>query len=461
MNRLLDDQLRLLGLNPDEPPSDRDAWSALLDCVGAYYDDVDRNRYVVGRSPEISSREMQETNEQVRDLAVREAERSEKIARHNFHELPVPAWFEDVRKVVARLDDLRASGVEDLTEYLGTHPEALFDLVERVEIIDFNPAASELVGATPGDPLGRLDTSGLGAGSAESWQRPFEAIWDGSGRVEFEFSGHRFDGTPFSAILHWSVAEIDGVFDFSRVMVVIIDITDRIAAEQELRRLVFAKDEFLASVSHELRTPLTTVVGYAELLLGDEVDPEEQRLMLATIVDQAVDLANLVEDILAGARADVGQLGVESSDVDLGGIIEGSLRSFPEVVRVGETDEPLIAIADGARVRQILRNLFTNAQKYGGSRIAIRLMVLDAHTLEISVCDDGPPVEAGLSGRVFERYFREQGDVGRTASVGIGLSISQDLARRMGGDLSYRHDGEWSEFVLTLPRAEQSADTAA
>ncbi len=452
MNRVLARQLLRLGLSPDEVPTDPRVWGALLERIDTSYDDADRARRVLERSLEVSSREMQDFNENVRDLARREVERTQQISQHNFNELPVAAWLEDFRGAVARIEDLRASGVEDLTGYLATHAEALRDLVGRVEVLDCNPAVSELVGVDREELLGTVDASSLGADSLGSWQRQFEAIWDGSGRVEVEFTGQRFSGSPFSAILHWSVAQIDGVFDFSRVMVVVIDITDRKAAEEKMRQLVLAKDEFLASVSHELRTPLTSVLGYAEVLMDDGIEPDERHSMLSTIAAQAADLSDLVEDLLVGARADVGQLEVDSAPIEIGAVIDGCLVAFPGIERVGRSDGQLVALADGGRVRQILRNLLTNAERYGGPRIAIHSVAAGPETVEISVRDSGPPVEAGLTGEVFDRYFREHVDQSRTGAVGIGLTISRDLARLMGGDLTYRHDGEWSEFVLTLLR---------
>ena len=79
-------------------------------------------------------------------------------------------------------------------------------------------------------------------------------IWKGESYVTFEFTGQRLDGSRFPAVLHWSASRIQGSTT-TRVMVVVIDITDRIAAEERMRQLVKSKDEFLATVSHELRTP--------------------------------------------------------------------------------------------------------------------------------------------------------------------------------------------------------------
>lgn len=454
MNRVLRRQLRRLGLTASEPPADAAAWSAFLERVGASYDDADRSRYVLERSMDISSREMAELNAEIVALSERAIHRQDQFARHNFNELPVAAWLESFQRVVDRLEDLRGDGVSDLAAYLEERPEALVDLIGRVEVIDCNPAVSALVGADRETLLGPVDASRVGIDSLISWQRQFEAIWDGVGRVEVEFAGQRFDGSGFSAILQWSAAEIDGALDYSRVMVVVIDITERIAVEEKMRRLIVSKDEFLASVSHELRTPLTSVLGYARVLCDEGIDPDERRAMVATIADQAHDLSNIVEDLLAGARGDRGQLDVRPTPFEVGDLVERSTAAFPEVEIVRMGGDGPVAVGDPARVRQILRNLLTNAARYGGREVAVRIAETDGGAIEIAVGDSGPPLEPEVAEQVFERYYRQRGELGRPGSVGLGLTISRELARQMGGDITYRHDGQWSEFVLTLPRHE-------
>lgn len=448
MNRVLARQLRRLGLSESDPPADPADWSALLDAVEAAYGDGDRARYLLERSLEISTREMQELTEEISALS----EHREKLAKHNFNELPVAAWLEDFRSVVERLEELRGQGVEDLHSHLEANPDELRSLVERVVVLDVNPAVSELVGAARPDLLGSVPAGDIGEESLRSWERQFQALWDGEGRVEVEFTGERVDGSEFAAYLQWSVAHIAGDFDYSRVMVVVIDISDRIAAEERMREMVKAKDEFLASVSHELRTPLTSVVGYADLL-GTLLDgPDDVREMIDTIASQASDLANIVEDLLVGARAELGQLKVESQPLDLPPIVDSVVVAYPQVAWEGAPDGLPKAAGDSARVRQILRNLITNAERYGGPDVRITMGSVDGNVL-VAVCDDGSPLPHNVQDRIFDRYYREKRVAGRPGSVGIGLTISRDLARMMGGDLTYSHDGATARFELTLPVA--------
>jgi signal transduction histidine kinase len=80
--------------------------------------------------------------------------------------------------------------------------------------------------------------------------------------------------------------------------------------------------------------------------------------------------------------------------------------------------------------------------------------------IRLAVCDDGPPISGDVATQMFDRYYRTRNASGRPGSVGIGLTISRDLARMMHGDLTYRHDGTWSRFELTLPVAPAAVAAA-
>jgi signal transduction histidine kinase len=323
-----------------------------------------------------------------------------------------------------------------------------------VDVIGCNQAAAELWRVPERQLLlGEVNPhSPINASAAEAWRRQFEAIWLGETDIRFEYEAVRSDGAPYAGLCQWTAPVIGGKVDYSAVLVVIIDITDRIAAEDRMRQLVVSKDEFLASVSHELRTPLTSVLGYADLLRREEVDADEHLVILGTIADQANDLANIVEDLLVGARAELGQLVVNRMEVDVVDEVGRLVAALPghDQIAFEVSGASPTALGDAVRIRQVMRNLLSNAERYGGSKVAIRV-VSDDDRVRIAVCDDGPPLDAETATRVFERYYRHRGEVGQPGSVGIGLTISRDLARLMGGDLTYRHENGWAVFELSLP----------
>jgi PAS domain S-box-containing protein len=236
---------------------------------------------------------------------------------------------------------------------------------------------------------------------------------------------------------------------------------DRADARSRLEALVRSKDEFIASVSHELRTPLTVIAGMAHELqdrLGT-FSPDEVAELIGLVVDQSLDMRNLIEDLLVAARADIGRLAVHPVNMDLLEAVEAVLAALsPAAVHDVVADMvPTMASADPTRVRQIIRNLVTNAVRYGGPRVTIESGG-DAATVFVRVRDDGPGVPAGLRERIFDPYESAHDPAGQPGSVGLGLTVSRKLARLMGGDLTYCYEEATSVFELRLPAAPTEPD---
>lgn len=180
-----------------------------------------------------------------------------------------------------------------------------------------------------------------------------------------------------TAELRTSEARIVTIPGSEETMVVVRDITERKAHEKRLRDLIRSRDEFIASISHELRTPLTAVMGFAELLRDTESDisPAEQEEMIQLITEQASDISNTVENLVVAAQAEIDTLQVARVPVDLRAqlaqVIEASREASAHQIRI--VGGPLSALGDPARIRQVLRNLMTNAFRYGGKRIEVQM----------------------------------------------------------------------------------------
>jgi two-component system sensor histidine kinase ChiS len=240
----------------------------------------------------------------------------------------------------------------------------------------------------------------------------------------------------------------------------VVDLSDRIRAEHALQELVRSKDEFVASVSHELRTPLTVVHGLAMELRDhwSSFSADEAEDLVSMVVDQSGEIANLVEDLLVSARTEAGSLSIQLEHVDVREQIERVLESVGDrfAEHLTQAAESLIVTADPTRFRQIIRNLVTNADRYGGENLQIVSMVVDGMGV-IRVIDDGAGVAIDHIDRVFEPYARAHDGPGQPAAVGLGLTVSRKLARLMGGDLTYRYEADRSVFELTIPTAEVAA----
>lgn len=233
------------------------------------------------------------------------------------------------------------------------------------------------------------------------------------------------------------------------------------SVRDRLEKLVRSKDEFLGSVSHELRTPLASVLGFASELRDnfELFDPEEREQFVALIAEQGEDMAHIIEDLLVAARADSDGLVVRSVPTDISHSVDSVLKQVSGVVTEVEVDAGLEALADPGRLRQILRNLVVNARRYGGAEVSIDVGERSGE-VAIRVRDNGTGLPRSEWESIFEPYTRSHHREGQPASVGLGLTVSRILARRMGGDLSYRHEGGLSVFELTL-RSSQGDLSAA
>jgi PAS domain S-box-containing protein len=245
-----------------------------------------------------------------------------------------------------------------------------------------------------------------------------------------------------AAELRHKAAELEGVNEQLR--------ETRRLLEEELE----SRGRQVASLSHELRNPLSALLGFAEVLTDDriELDDEERDQMIQTISQEGQDVLHLVEDLLATARADAGELAVTSVSVNLRAQAAQVLESLdPQSVSgVSLRGDSVRAIGDPTRVRQILRNLVSNALRYGGDEVEI-VVATEGNAAIVTVSDDGPAIPPSDVERIFEPYQRAATARVSTASVGLGLSVSRQLARLMGGSLVYHHDHGRSSFRLALP----------
>ncbi len=232
------------------------------------------------------------------------------------------------------------------------------------------------------------------------------------------------------------------------------------AAQAQLEELIEAKDRFLASVSHELRTPLTSVFGFSAILAQEwpTMSGEEIEELAGAIEEQSAEAAHLIEDLLVAARADLKGLQLHLESFPLGEQAEAVTMSIPAAYdrHIEVDDDGAHVYADPVRVRQIVRNLIANAVRYGGPSVCVRVRG-ERGVASIDVIDDGPGIPESEIERIFQPYYSLDDERSKPGSVGVGLSVSRQLAALMDGDLTYRQDGEGCVFSLTLPLASRAA----
>ncbi|WP_087754863.1 response regulator [Paraburkholderia caledonica] len=234
------------------------------------------------------------------------------------------------------------------------------------------------------------------------------------------------------------------------------------------------KSEFLANMSHELRTPLNSSLILAKLLQQNRSGnlTEEQVRYAETIHASNSDLLVLINDILDLSKVEAGQVTVELETVSL----EATLQSLEEMFKpMADAKHLSLAfdrspgvpdtfIGDGQRVTQILRNLLSNAVKFTQrGEVALSVAPADGDMLRIDVRDSGIGIAADKLEMIFEAFQQADGSTSRQyGGSGLGLSISREFARLMGGRITVVSEvGKGSVFTLWLPldaRAALAAD---
>jgi len=369
---------------------------------------------------------------------------------------PFPIMEQDYTQVAAWMKQLRAEGVTDIREQL-PDVEAIRSAVPLIWISAANPAAERAVGLPTDEIIGPIDPRIVNDESYPSWISQFEAVWNRTPEAHAEFLAWMPDGTTYDAESTLAAPILDGEPDFSRAMFTIVDVSAHRSEERRMEELISAKNEFVASVSHEIRTPLTAIVGFSQVLEGDEDMSEEDRLLMVTsIVEQAREMSDLVNDLLLAARAEAGHVSVEVEEIDVVAQISQTLHAggtFTTDVQLEHPDYPAKAIADPARVRQILRNLLTNAERYGGPNVTVSIRTAPDR-VDIDVVDDGPGLPEDQWEAIFELYHRAHREDTSHDSIGIGLAVSRQLAELMNGSLHYSRESGKSVFRLRLPTPE-------
>ncbi len=236
------------------------------------------------------------------------------------------------------------------------------------------------------------------------------------------------------------------------------------AARGEAEEANRAKSDFLARMSHELRTPLNAIGGYAELLRMEIQGPlsDAQRDALERVTRNQRHLLALINDILNFARIEKGQITVDLGPVavheivaSLEALVAPQLRTKALDYVVTEVDPTLTLRTDGEKVRQILLNLLSNAAKFtpAGGRVTLTVGC-DAAQVRIAVHDTGSGIPADRLDEIFEPFVQIERSLARShEGAGLGLAISRELARALGGELAVASElGAGSTFTLVLPR---------
>jgi signal transduction histidine kinase len=291
---------------------------------------------------------------------------------------------------------------------------------------------------------------------AEDWPLARSAAKGETVRDE-ELDVERDDGSKATiAISSMPIRAEDGTI--VAAVATVNDITQRREAEH-------LRDAFIGVLSHELRTPITSIFGGSKVLLRDaaEFDEDVRRGILQDLADESERLNRMVENLLVLARV---ERGVPLSGQEpillqrlLPRIVAGEARQWPTMdLRLVVPDDVPTVAGDESYVDQVIRNLVSNAGKYGPSSgvVTVEVRVPEgANDVEVAVIDAGEGFDESESSRFFELFFRSSAVSNKTAGSGIGLFVSRHLVEGMGGRMWAKGRPEGgSEFGFSLPAYE-------
>ncbi len=366
-----------------------------------------------------------------------------------------------------------------MDEQLDTAPCGYVTFADDGRIISANQTLARLLNYRPEELIGRQLELILGVGGKIFYHTHFFPILKLQGEVEEVYLSLRTrEGTDIPVLANAVRRERDGKFVSECVFMRMLQ---RSKYEDELieaRKIAEAATEtrakFLSMMSHELRTPLQAISGYSELLASGASGPlsPDQLGDVRSIKTASEELVRLLNDILDFARLEAGHAEMSFSTVNVHTALQrAELLLAPKFHQAGiaysrVACDPTVAVrAHPDRLQQILLNLMTNAIKFTprGGLVSIECD-FDAKMSSIRVRDTGCGIPPDQVDRIFEPFVQVDRHrvVARERGVGLGLSISRELARAMGGNLSVESTvNEGSVFTITLPRAEVAAPQLA
>lgn len=378
--------------------------------------------------------------------------------------MPIALWQVDARESGLALDRLRAEGVTDIADHLARHPELVEFACDAVRVTAVNRAAVQLLGGD-GEAEFLRPVRYLFEATPEAAVRVMTAHFNGARNHVEELKINTFDGRLLDVML--LVTYPQPPEDQAVTFISMIDITDRLAAEDELRRLqtdfahaarLSTLGELVTSIAHEVKQPLAAIVtngaaGLRWLSRGGSLDRVEDRL------ERIIGSAEQANEIIVRIQHMAAKREPVWTDLDMNEVVEEALQfvrheSLTKQIRVVTELDPELSRVRGDRVQlqQVLVNLLVNSfQAIDANRSRdriVRVATAQAHGwIEVAVSDTGPGIPPENLDRIFTGFFTT-----KESGMGIGLTICQSIISGQGGSIAAANlEGAGAVIRFRLP----------
>jgi PAS domain S-box-containing protein len=443
---VIDRQLRKLCLSRDSLPNNLSLWQSYIQKIEFTYKQYEEERYTVARSLELTSQEMKELYEKLKEFSQQQL----KMER------------DKLQAIISSLGD------------------GLALLNDDGCVLFINPQGCELLGQS------RINISGSNFFdffdiSAEKVLNVNNTIKE-KGSISFETALV----TKSSRLpVHLTVTSFSAQFPATKALVVVFrDISFQLAARKTMEverdlatRASALKSDFLASMSHEIRTPINGIISLVELLEYSELN-EEQKQDVATIKDCADSLKSLITNVLDLSKIEAGKIFLDPVDTGLKPFVDRIIGKFRgssskkniKIRFATSGDIPTSIKVDSYRLDQVISNLLSNAIKFSPehSLVSVTVQLASSETgkkaLLFSVQDQGDGIPASKLETIFDAYTQAgQSQVDKQSGTGLGLSICLKLVELMGGRIWAESIlGKGSKFCFTISYLDvESTESAA
>jgi PAS domain S-box-containing protein len=405
----------------------------------------------------------------VRDITERkradaELRESERRYRHIFQTAGVSIWEEDFSRVKVAIDDLKAQGVRDFSQYLAAHPEFVQQAISMVKLIDVNDATVKLFEAQSKDEL-LVSLHKIFLPEAEEvFVGELIAIAEGRTNFESETVLQTLKGDKLAVLFTITFPQ---PAKLNSVLVSIIDITARKQTEEELRKAqvelahvtrVTTLGEMTASIAHEVNQPLSAVVNNASACLRwlAASNLEEARQSAALIVEdthRAGEIIGRIRAFVKKAPPQKAWLNINETILEVIALARSEVQGNRVALKTQLSDELPLVLGDRIQLQQVILNLVMNgieamsAVTDRSRDLLIRSCPYESDKVLVAVQDSGTGLETESLDRLFTAFFTT-----KPQGMGMGLAISRSIIEAHGGRLwATLNAPRGALFQFTLP----------